>query len=100
MDPVTAALIIGTVFSVTSGMSAAARQRTEQKRIQAEQERLRVESVRAEVGMAQQKTNTALTGAATRNTNKMQPSFASAALSGNQSSAAPPAAISGSSGTF
>jgi len=100
MDPITAALIIGMVVSTTSGMNAAAQQRNEQKRAQAAQEKLRVDSVRAEVGMQQQKSGLALGNAANRNKGtSMQPSFASAALTGNQSSNTPMAA-GGSSGTF
>lgn len=99
MDPVTAMILL-TLVSGAIGMDAANKQSAEQRRLQREQEKLRVDSVRAEVGAQQQSTQTAMTGAATRNTNRMQPSFASAALSGNQSSAAPPSNSVGSSGTF
>ena len=105
MDPVTA-MIVMTAISGAIGLSASASQKREQKKMQQEQERLRIESVRSEIGAQQQVTSTALGSASRRpgqgtsnSINTMQPSFASAALTGNQSSNTPMAA-GGSSGTF
>jgi len=102
MDPVTAAILIGMAVSVGTAIITDNAQKKEAKRARDEQEKLRVDSVRAEIGETQQKTNLALGTAAKRPTSGMQPSFASAALTGNQSSntSSAPTNTMGSSGTF
>lgn len=106
MDPVTAAIIGGAFGGVTGGqlgfnLASMGKQKKEQKALAQQQEELRIDSVKAQIGAQEQQTNLALGGAAKRPTAGLSPSFASAALTGNQSSNTPSApALSGSSGTF
>lgn len=102
MDPITAGIIGGVVAgpfgaAIGYGMANQYQMQKEQKRLREEQERLRIESVRAEMGAANQKTNLALGTAAKRPTSGLSPSFAAAALTGNESSNTQ---ALGSSGTF
>ncbi len=101
MDPVTAAILISLVAAGASAYVARDQQKKQQAIAddqQKEQEKMRIEQVRAEFGATQQKTDTALGGASNRKNSTMAPSFASAALTGNQSSNT--SANAGSSGTF
>ena len=89
MDPVTASILIG---SIGVGLWQSSQQKKEQQKLKQEQERLRIENVYNEFGAQQQRTSTALGSAASRpgqqgsNQQNLSPSFASAALLGNQSS--------------
>jgi len=87
MDPVTAAILIGMAIT-SAGVGVYQNNKAVKARNAAnkEQEKLRVDSIRAEIGAQDQQTNLALGNAASRRTAPMQPSFASAALTGNQSS--------------
>lgn len=99
MDPVTASILIGMAIT-SAGVGIYQNNKAVKARNAAnkQQEQLRIDSVRAEMGAQDQKTNLALGTAASRKTAPMQPSFASAALTGNQSSNT--SIASGSSGTF
>lgn len=105
MDPVTASILIGMAIASTAvSVNQYNKQVRAQNQLRKDQESLRVDSVRAEIGASEQRTNTALAGAANRNKSaQMSPSFAQAALVGNQTSTAPtnnnPSNV-GSSGTF
>lgn len=79
MDPLTAMAIITVVTAGTSlylGNKAAQNAQAEQDRLRKEQENARIASTQREMGMASQRTNTALTGAANRKTSQ-PPSFSS-----------------------
>lgn len=98
MDPVTASILIAMAIT-SAGVGVYQNNKAVKARNAAnkEQEKLRVDSARAEIGAQDQQTNLALGSAANRKTAPMQPSFAAAALTGNQSSNT---TLSGSSGTF
>lgn len=99
MDPVTASVLIAMAIT-SAGVGVYQNNKAVKARNAAnkQQEKLRVDSVRAEIGATEQQTSLSLGNAASRNkTAPMQPSFASAALTGNQSSNT---TLSGSSGTF
>lgn len=99
MDPVTASILVGmAVASITTGIIQNNKAVKARNAANKQQEQLRIDSVRAEIGAQDQQTNLALGNAASRRTAPMQPSFASAALTGNQSSNT--SIASGSSGTF
>ena len=105
MDPFTAALIItavaGAAYSVYSANEESNQKQREQMRAASEQEKARVASIKAEVGLAQQRTNTALVGAQTRKP-AAAPSFAapSQSVMGGLPSLNKPGNTGGSSGTF
>ncbi|HET8686940.1 MAG TPA: hypothetical protein VFM18_09790 [Methanosarcina sp.] len=92
------------------GMSQAAKaqqdQQDAQKQLFDNQERARVANVQNEIGLAAQRTNMALTNAATRNNGSKAPSFAGNSFlglgdgSGGVSSSSGQAKTMGSSGTF
>lgn len=84
MDPVTAAILVSMVVSTVSSVKASNDQRDEASRLRNEQAALQQDAARKEVSMSQQKTRTTLAGA--ENKRPMAPSFASAALTTNQSS--------------
>ena len=100
MDPVTAAILIGMAVSSAVGVYQNNKAVKARNAANKEQEKLRVDSVRAQIGAADQAQNLAMGTAANRNNvAPMQPSFAAAALSGNNSSDTARVS-SGSSGTF
>ena len=79
MDPLTAMAIIATVSTVATlwaGDKAATEAQAEQEDLRKEQEAARIASTQREMGLASQRTNTALSGAANRKTSQ-PPSFTS-----------------------
>jgi len=89
----------GALVGVLSADAAATQADREQRRFQSAQEKARVESVKAEVGLAQQRTNTALVGAQTRKPADA-PSFASTSVLGGLPSLNKNTNTGSSAGTF
>ena len=84
MDPFTAMAIITVVSAGASYLISNSAKNSaidEQNRIQQQQEQARVAATQREVGIAQQRTNTTLTGAKTRSVNSQQ-SFSSNSIMG------------------
>lgn len=75
MDPVTAALLLGTAISAYMTYEQA---QAERNRLAAQQKREQTLQTKREIGAAQQATNTALTSAANRNKSQATPSFSQA----------------------
>lgn len=102
MDPFTAALILTTITTAYLQYDASQRAQNAQDDAAAIQEYERRQQVKREIGVAQQRTNTALAGAASRRTSPTQPSYSGSVLGGlpsvNTSTYTPKNA--GSSGTF
>lgn len=98
------ASLVATGYSIYSSMQADQNASDEQARLQQQQEAARVANVQQEVGKAQQRTNTALAGAGSRQ--NAQPTFAGSmlgqlpSLNGGGAQTGAPKQGGGSSGTF
>lgn len=99
MDPVTAAILIGLVASTAVGLFQANAAQEAEADAQEQQRQMRMDQTRAEMAATEQRSSIAMGTASKRPTNKMTPSFAAAAMTGNQSSNSAQAP-SGSAGTF
>lgn len=104
MDPITAMAIIAVVTTGASlymGNQSANAAAEEQDRLRKEQEAARVAATQREIGVAAQRTNTALSGAATRKVGSNQSFSPTSVMAGLPSvSGNKPQAASGSTGTF
>lgn len=85
MDPLTAMAIIAIVTTgatLYAGNKASNEAAAEQERLRKEQEAARIASTQREMGLAQQRTNTALSSASSRPKNAAAPSFSSNSVMG------------------
>jgi len=110
MDPFTAALILGVVMSgaqMYMGVQVQKQQAGAIYQQQQDQEAARVEQVKKEMGVAAQRSNTALAGAASRKTSATTPQYAvsqsvlgGVSQAGNSMSPTPNNNTSNTSGNF